>query len=62
MIEIWTVSPFDVLIAFATGDAAQNKPARPIVLRNARREGELTRHSLAEMRVRDNSINAKLAV
>jgi hypothetical protein len=40
---------------------AQNKPACPIVLRNARRVGELTHHSLAELGVRDNSINAKLA-
>lgn len=31
-----------------------------MVLRNARRVGELTPHSLAEIRVRDNSINAKV--
>jgi len=31
-----------------------------MVLRNARRLGGVTPHSLAEMRVRDNSINAKL--
>lgn len=47
--------------ARAIDGAAQNKRACPIVLRNARRVGELTHHSLAELGVRDNSINAKLA-
>jgi hypothetical protein len=54
------VSGLSEFAARAIGGAAQNNPARPIVLRNARRVGELTRQSLAEISVRDNFINAKL--
>jgi hypothetical protein len=54
------VSSFSAAAERAIGGAAQNRPACPIVLRNARRVGELTRPSLAELGVRDNSINAKL--
>jgi hypothetical protein len=60
MIEIWTTLSLAALAARAMCGVAQNNPACPIVLRNTRRVGELTRHSLAEMNVRDNSINAKL--
>jgi hypothetical protein len=60
MIEIVSISLLSAAAARAIGDAAQNKLAPLTVLRNARREGELTRHSLAEMRVRDNPINAKV--
>lgn len=60
MIEIWTKLSLGVLAARAMCGVVQNNPARPIVLRKARRVGELTAHSLAEMNVRDNSINAKL--
>jgi hypothetical protein len=60
MIEMVIVSPLNSTAERASDAALQNNPACPIVLRNARRVGELTRHSLAEIRVRDNFINGKV--
>ena len=60
MMEMVIVSALNTAAERAKDGALQNNPACPIVLRNARRVGELTHHSLAEIRVRDNSINGKL--
>jgi hypothetical protein len=44
--EIVTVSELGALTARTIDGAVQKSPARPIVLRNARRLGELTEHQL----------------
>ena len=48
-IEMPTVSSPNVLAACAIEGAAQNKPACPMVLRNARRVGELTYIEISDL-------------
>ena len=55
------MSSLNAVAARAIRGVAQYRPACPMVWRNARRVGELTRQSLSEISVRDNSINAKLS-
>jgi len=53
------VSSFSAAAERAIGGAAQNKPACPIVLRNARRVGELTYIDISTSAPGDNFISTE---